>query len=290
LAYGKFILLRNSLYSIAYLNLFVSHLGAIYCLVVGISFNAVLYLLVTYIVRMLATTVFFHRFISHKSFSPTNKWVTYIGCFIACSAGQMGRSWWKVHHLNHHKYTDTNQDPHSPLAPHKGIIGLLYAEFAWVLVPKYAYPDELPMDIENDPILKLMDRLHFIPALSLVYLSVLMGVTDYLLALCLSTTLLFHSNGFLNSIGHLYGKQDFMTKDGSRNNSFVAVLTLGDGWHNSHHAFPKSARHGYQVRDGHITKVPDPTFWLIQLMEKLKLCHSVIEYSDDFLETKIKPK
>ncbi|MEB3123747.1 MAG: acyl-CoA desaturase [Snowella sp.] len=282
--------LRNSLYSIAYLNLLVSHLGAIYCLVVGISFNAALYLLVTYIVRMLATTVFFHRFISHKSFCPANRWVTYIGCFIACSAGQMGPSWWKVHHLNHHKYTDTNEDPHSPIAPHKGIIGLLYAEFAWVLVPKYAYPDELPIDIENDPILKLMDRLHFIPSLSLAYLSLLMGGMDFFLALCLSTTLLFHSNGFLNSIGHLYGKQDFMTKNSSRNNSFVAVLTLGDGWHNSHHAFPKSARHGYQVRHGRIAKVPDPTFWLIQLMGKLKLCHSIIEYSDDFLETKIKQK
>jgi stearoyl-CoA desaturase (delta-9 desaturase) len=117
-----------------------------------------------------------------------------------------------------------------------------------------------------------------------------MGGTDYLLALCLSTTLLFHANGFLNSIGHLYGKQDFMTKDGSRNNYFVAILTLGDGWHNSHHAFPKSARHGYTVRDDGIAKVPDPTFWLIQLMEKSKLCHSIIEYDDDLLKTKIKQR
>ncbi|MFN5515980.1 MAG: acyl-CoA desaturase [Cyanobacteriota bacterium] len=282
--------LRNSLYSIAYLNLLASHVGAIYCLIVGISFNAVFYLLITYVVRMLATTVFFHRLISHKSFSPSNKLVTYIGCFIACSAGQMGPSWWKVHHLEHHKYTDTNQDPHSPVAPRQGIIGFLLAEFAWVLIPKYAYPQELPVDIENDLILRLIDRLHFIPSLSLAYLSILLGGTDYLLALCLSTTLLFHSNGFLNSIGHLFGDQDFITKDASRNNYFVAVLTLGDGWHNSHHAFPKSARHGYKVRNGHISKVPDPTFWVIQVMEKLKLCHSVVEYNNDFLATKIKPK
>jgi stearoyl-CoA desaturase (delta-9 desaturase) len=120
-------------------------------------------------------------------------------------------------------------------------------------------------------VLKLIDRFHFIPLIALALLSYTLGGVEYLGAFFLSTTLLFHGVQTVNSLSHTVGGQPFITDDYSRNNGFVAFLTLGEGWHNLHHTFPLSSRHGITIRAGQVAYLPDPTFSFIKLLESLGL-------------------
>ena len=222
-----------------------------------------------YLIRMLATTGIYHRLLTHKSYQ-TPPLFLWIGCIVGASAGQMGPSWWKAHHMNHHQHSDQALDTHSPYTPSQGLKGFLWSQGGWLLSPNF-FPDKLPNDVESDRVLRVIDRLHFIPLVALGVVSYLMGGLEYLGAFCLSTTLLFHGVQTVNSLSHLFGEQPFVTTDHSRNNGLVAFLTLGEGWPNLHHAFQSSSRHGLTIRDGQVAYLPDPTFSFIKLLEFLKL-------------------
>jgi stearoyl-CoA desaturase (delta-9 desaturase) len=103
----------------------------------------------------------------------------------------------------------------------------------------------------------------------LAWLSWQLGGLPWLAAYCLSTTLLFHGVASVNSLAHLAGEQPFATADGSRNNPWVALFTLGEGWHNLHHAFESSVRQGFSLRKGQVVTLPDPTYRFIRLLERL---------------------
>jgi stearoyl-CoA desaturase (delta-9 desaturase) len=137
----------------------------------------------------------------------------------------------------------------------------------WLLGPTF-HPDSLPADVEADPVLRLIDRLHVVPALGLAWLSWWLGGAEWLGAYCLSTTVLFHGVASVNSIAHLFGTQPFATQDASRNNGWVALITLGEGWHNLHHAFQGSVRQGITVEEGKVVWLPDPTFVCIKGLER----------------------
>ena len=122
--------------------------------------------------------------------------------------------------------------------------------------------------MEADPVLRLIDRLHFVPVLVLAWLSWWLGGVPWLTAYCLSSTLLFHGVASVNSLAHLLGDQPFATGDASRNNRFVALITLGEGWHNLHHAFQASVRQGFTLRSGRLQELPDPTYRFIRLLER----------------------
>jgi stearoyl-CoA desaturase (delta-9 desaturase) len=218
---------------------------------------------------MLATTGIYHRLLTHKSYR-VHPLLLRIGCVIAASAGQMGPSWWKAHHLTHHQNADHDLDPHSPCTPAQGLRGFVWSQGGWLLSPQF-FPAKLPTDVESDPFLKLLDRLHFIPLIALVVISYAIGGVEYMGAFCLSTTLLFHGVQTVNSLSHISGEQPFDTDDYSRNNGLVAGLTLGEGWHNLHHAFPASSRHGITIRAGKVSYLPDPTYRFIKLLEVLSL-------------------
>ena len=125
-----------------------------------------------------------------------------------------------------------------------------------------------------------LDRLHFVPLLALAALSYLVGGWMYVAAFALSTTALFHGVATVNSLAHVWGDQPFRTDDHSRNNAFVALITLGEGWHNLHHAFPFAARQGYTVRDGELQLRPDPTYRFIQLLQQFGLADQLRQPSD----------
>ncbi|WP_413161490.1 acyl-CoA desaturase [Capilliphycus salinus ALCB114379] len=218
---------------------------------------------------MLATTGIYHRLLTHKSYqAPIG--VLWVGSIIAAAAGQMGPSWWKAHHMTHHQYVEQDLDPHSPYTPMQGIRGFFWSQGGWLLSSKF-FPAKLPIDVENDRFLKLIDRLHFIPVIALGAISYFIGGLEYLGAFFLSTTLLFHGVQTVNSLAHIFGEQPFITNDLSRNNGFVAFLTLGEGWHNLHHAFQSSSRHGITIRSGQVVYLVDPTFSFIKMLEFLKL-------------------
>lgn len=251
----------------------VSHLGTLLIIITGLSWGAALWSVLLYVIRMLAITSIYHRLLTHKSYqAPTL--VLQIGSIVAASAGQMGPSWWKAHHVAHHQSSDQDKDPHSPYLPFKGIKGFWWSQAGWLFCPQF-FPSKLPTDVERDVVLKVVDRLHFIPTVALGALSYYIGGIEYLGAFFLSTTVLFHGVATVNSLSHTMGEQPFTTDDYSRNNWLVAFLTLGEGWHNLHHAFQSSARHGITVRAGQVACLPDPTFWFIRMLEFLKLASKI---------------
>ena len=248
--------------------LIASHFGSLTLLLTGISWGAVVWLIFLYVIRMLAITTVYHRLLTHKAYRAHAS-VLYLGCFLAASAGQMGPSWWKAHHMIHHQHVDKALDPHSPHAA-EGIKGFIWSQGGWVLSSEF-FPAKLPVDVEKNPILKAIDRFHFVPLILLGMISYGIGGLEYLGAFFLSTTLLFHGVQTVNSLAHLFGSQPFATDDYSRNNGFVAFLTFGEGWHNLHHAFQASCRHGITVRAGKVIYLLDPTFSLIKVLKRLKL-------------------
>ncbi len=262
-------LLTSILYLIGPMLIVVSHIGSLLVLVTGLSWGAIAWILLLYVIRMLGTTGIYHRLLTHKSYQVPAP-LLWIGCIVTASAGQMGPSWWKAHHMSHHQHSDRSLDTHSPYAPVQGIRGFLCSQGGWLLSSRF-FPDKLPSDVESDRVLQVIDRLHFVPVVALGAISYFMGGLEYLGAFFLSTTLLFHGVQTVNSLSHIWGNQPFVTSDNSRNNWFVAFLTLGEGWHNLHHAFQSSSRHGMTIHDGKVIYLPDPTFSFIKLLESLKL-------------------
>lgn len=245
------------------LFLTICHLGCLLAVFTGLSLSAWLWIFLLYEVRMLAITGIYHRLLAHRAYQALSP-VKWIGSIIACSAGQMGPSWWKGHHNDHHRYSDQPGDPHN------SVKGFSWSHFGWLLSESFL-PSSLPADIERDPILRFIDRFHFLPALALAWVSYMVGGYEFLAAFFVSTTLLFHGVATVNSLCHWFGSQPFNSSDRSRNNWFVAILTLGEGWHSCHHAFPWSARQGITTQKGNIKYLPDPTFWFINLLTSLRL-------------------
>jgi len=260
----------------------LSHAGCLLLLVTGFSLGAMAWALGWYLIRMLATTAIYHRLLTHRAYE-TSPALLRLGCVVGASAGQMGPSWWKAHHLAHHRSPDAAADVHSPFQPHGGFRGFLWSQGGWLLSPRFL-PRALPADVEADPVLRAIDRLHFVPLLLLALLSYQIGGLAYLAAFCLSTTLLFHGVQTVNSLSHLLGSQPFRTADNSRNNTLVAFLTLGEGWHNLHHAFQHSARHGFSFHGDRLVGLVDPTFGFIRLLEALGLAWKVRLPSDRQLQ------
>jgi stearoyl-CoA desaturase (delta-9 desaturase) len=216
---------------------------------------------------MLGTTAIYHRLLTHKAYSAPD-WFKWLGSIVTASCGQMGPSWWKAHHLEHHQSTDQDNDPHNSTK------GFWWSHYRWLLSPSFI-PSRLPADIEQDPVMRTIDRLHFLPLISLGGLSYWLGGLEYLAAFFVSTTLLFHGVALVNSACHQFGSQPFVTNDHSRNNGLVAILTLGEGWHNFHHAFPWSARQGIEIQGNTVKELPDFTFWFIRSLQSLGITSNV---------------
>ncbi|MEL6938931.1 MAG: hypothetical protein AAFO84_07035, partial [Cyanobacteria bacterium J06598_1] len=154
------------------------HVGSLLALFTGLSIGAILWAGLLYWSRMLAITAIYHRLLVHKSYTtpPIVKWV---GCFIATTAGQMGPSWWKGHHDEHHLFSDKMQDPHNSTR------GFWWSHYQWLLSPNFL-PAKLPADVEQDIVLKTIDRLHLIPPFLLGLLSYSIGGLEYLAAFLLA--------------------------------------------------------------------------------------------------------
>ncbi len=243
------------------------HIGSLLAFSTGLSLGAWAWIVFLYGIRMLAITGIYHRLLTHKAYS-TPALVKWIGSIIASSAGQMGPNWWKAHHEEHHRFTDQPRDPHS------SVRGIQWSHYRWLLSSNFL-PTKLPADVEQDIVLKTIDRLHFVPTLALGLLSYAIGGAEYLAAFFVSTTLLFHGVALVNSACHKFGTTPFNTGDYSKNNGIVALLTLGEGWHNCHHAFPWSARQGITLDNGAIKYLPDFTFGFIQVLQSVGLASKV---------------
>jgi stearoyl-CoA desaturase (delta-9 desaturase) len=187
--------------------------------------------------------------------------------------------------MAHHRRSDVEGDTHSPFTPFTGLRGFVWSQGGW-LFSSHFFPEKLPTDVESDNVLRWIDRLHFLPLIALGLVSYLFGGVLYLGAFFLSTTVLFHGVQTVNSLSHLAGSQPFSTTDFSRNNAFVALVTLGEGWHNLHHAFQHSARHGFTLRGDRVCRLPDPTYGFILMLEKLGIASDLKVPSDAQLRSR----
>jgi len=197
--------------------------------------------LVFYLVRMFGITAAYHRYFSHRTFK-TSRVFQFLLAWLGCSALQKGPLWWAAHHRDHHRYSDTPDDPHSPHTA-----SVWWAHVGWVLSPVYNGLDKQAVrDLKRFPELRWLDRVHWIPGILLGVLCFYLGGWSGLLwGLFISTILLYHATFMVNSVCHILGWRRYATKDRSRNNLWVALLTLGEGWHNNHHHYPSSANQGF---------------------------------------------
>ncbi|WP_051463652.1 acyl-CoA desaturase [Leptolyngbya sp. PCC 6406] len=230
----------------------------------GLLSSAVAYGVVWYILGMFATTLFYHRYLAHGSFKMP-RLMQWPWAFLAASAAMMGPSWWVSHHRHHHQYSDQPPDLHSPSR------GFWWSHMIWLFTTQ---PQRLPLDIERQRILRLWDRLYFVPTLLILLASVALG-PEYAIAYLISLVILFHAVQCVNSVCHCFGTQPFDSRDNSRSNPWIALLTLGEGFHNPHHTFSHSARHGFSHDGYRVSLRPDPTFWLIQALAQVGLASDI---------------
>jgi stearoyl-CoA desaturase (Delta-9 desaturase) len=230
------------------------HAGCIAVLWVGISRTALAVAAALFLLRMLAITAFYHRYFSHRAFRTTRA-AQFIFALLGASAVQRGPLWWAAHHRHHHAQADRPDDRHSPR-----VHGFLWSHVGWFLARQnFATRVALVPDLARYPELRWLDRFDAaVPAALAAALFALgawlqhaapgLGVSGWQLVVwgfCISTVTLWHSTFTINSLAHRFGKRRYATRDDSRNNIWLALLTLGEGWHNNHHRYPAAARQGF---------------------------------------------
>ncbi len=230
------------------------HLACLAIFWVGWSWTAIGVAVFVYFARVFALTAFYHRYFSHRSFKTT-RWFQFLGALLGSSAGQRGPIWWAAHHRDHHRHSDTEHDVHSPRQH-----GFWWSHMFWFTTREaFQTNTRVVKDWLRFPELRFVDRFDFIaPALlagSMFGLGMALerwvpqlGVTGpqlFIWGFLISTIALYHVTYAINSIAHTVGSRRYKTKDDSRNNFLLAVITFGEGWHNNHHYYPASVRQGF---------------------------------------------
>lgn len=214
-------------------------------------------LLGMYVITTLGVTVGFHRLFVHRSFE-TYRWVKFIWAVCGSMAVQGALFQWVAIHRRHHQFSDTPDDPHSPHCEHEGFLGLLrgffHAHIGWFFRPEPPNLYRYVTDLRRSRTLKVASALFPLwLTLGLVLPAVLGGLitgswlgfwTGLLWGGLVRIFLVHHVTWSVNSACHLWGFRPYQTTDQSRNNIVFGILAMGEGWHNTHHAFPTSARHG----------------------------------------------
>jgi stearoyl-CoA desaturase (delta-9 desaturase) len=217
------------------------HLGCLAVLFTGVTVGAAVLCGVTYFIRMFGITAGYHRYFAHRSYK-TSRAVQFFLAFLGCSAMQKGPLWWASHHREHHRHSDTPDDPHSPI-----MTSFWWAHLGWIMSDDHTdTPWETIPDWSRYPELRWLDRNHWVPGIVLAVACFLIGGWVGLVwGFLVSTVLLYHGTFFINSLSHLVGSRRYATPDESRNNLFLALITLGEGWHNNHHHYQSSANQGF---------------------------------------------
>ncbi len=217
------------------------HAACLGVLAVGAPADAVLVAVVLYLVRMFAITGFYHRYFSHRTFR-TSRAAQFVFAVIGASASQRGPLWWAAHHRRHHRHSDTELDVHSPRQH-----GFWWSHMGWITSARN-FPTQLHevRDLAQYPELRWLDRFDVVVPLTLAAGLFVAGGWAWLVwGFFVSTVVLFHCTCFINSLAHRLGTRRYETSDDSRNSWLLALITLGEGWHNNHHRYPGAARQGF---------------------------------------------
>lgn len=230
------------------------HAGCLALPWVGVSAAAVAVAAALYALRMFAITGFYHRYFSHQTFRA-GRVVQFLFAVIAASAGQRGPLWWASHHRHHHAHADEPEDSHSALRH-----GFAWSHLGWFMAREnFAPRDRLVRSLARFPELRFLDRWDaLVPLLLAATLWAAgawaghsapglgtSGAQQVAWGFCVSTVALYHATFSINSLAHRFGRRRYETRDASRNNLWLAILTFGEGWHNNHHRYPASTRQGF---------------------------------------------
>jgi stearoyl-CoA desaturase (delta-9 desaturase) len=203
---------------------------------------------------MFAVTGIYHRYFSHKTYS-TSRVGQFLLALFAGTTVQRGALWWAYHHRHHHQHSDEPADAHSP-----HVHGFLWSHIGWI-TSRRNFPTDYSQvrDLAKYPELVFLNR--FDSIVPLLFAFAVWGLGGLLAAhapglhtngaqlltwgFFISTTALFHGTACINSLAHVLGRRRYQTGDDSRNSFLLAVVTLGEGWHNNHHRYQSATRNGF---------------------------------------------
>jgi stearoyl-CoA desaturase (delta-9 desaturase) len=227
----------------------VLHLALVSAFFVPVTATGLILCGVAYFIRMFGITGGYHRYFAHKAYK-TSRVFQFVLAWLGGSSLQKGPLWWAAHHREHHRHSDTPHDPHSP---HE--TSFWWSHVGWILSNDHVdTPWEAIPDLAKYPELRWLDRNHWIPGVVLAVICYLIGylsgglsggLSGLVWGFVVSTILLYHGTFTINSLSHLFGSRRYATSDDSRNNFWLALITLGEGWHNNHHHYQSSVNQGF---------------------------------------------
>jgi stearoyl-CoA desaturase (delta-9 desaturase) len=232
------------------------HLLAFGSIWTGITPAAAICCAALYFIRMFAVTGAYHRYFSHRTYK-TSRVFQFVLAFLAQTSAQRGALWWAAHHRHHHRYSDQPQDLHSVAQD-----GFWYSHVWWIFEGGNQKTDYNRIrDFAKYPELRFLDRFHLLPPIALGTLIFFwLGASGLFFGFFASTVILWHGTFTINSLSHVFGKRRFATHDHSRNNWLLAIITLGEGWHNNHHRYCASTRQGFYWYEY------DITFYILKML------------------------
>jgi stearoyl-CoA desaturase (delta-9 desaturase) len=193
--------------------------------------------------RMFFVTGAYHRYFSHRTYK-TSRPMQFVLAFLAQTSAQKGALWWAANHRHHHRYSDQPEDVHSVVQD-----GFWWSHVGWILARDFQDTDlKRISDMAKYPELRLLDRAYgLVPAIMLAVVLFLVGGAHALIwGFFVSTVMLWHGTFTINSLSHVFGSKRYPTTDESRNNLALALLTMGEGWHNNHHYYQSATRNGFK--------------------------------------------
>jgi stearoyl-CoA desaturase (delta-9 desaturase) len=237
------------------------HLACLAVIWTGIDLEAALLCAFMFFTRKFGITGAFHRYFSHRSYK-TSRAFQFCLAFLGGAAAQKGALWWAAHHRHHHRHSDTDEDIHSAK-----LEGFYWSHVGWVLSDEYEeYDAKAVKDLTKYPELVWLDKLIFVPPVTFAVACFLIhGWMGLVVGFFISTVVLYHTTFSINSLCHMFGSRRYETGEESKNSLWLALLTMGEGWHNNHHHYPLSCRQGffwYEI---------DLTYYVLLGLEKLGL-------------------
>ena len=251
-----------------------------------------LFLLFAWLTACVGITLTYHRLLTHRSFKCP-KWFEYVLTFFGCLAWQGGPIQWVGTHRIHHKHSDKEKDPHSPKH------GFTWGHMTWCMhksVDGHVAADAAK-DLHRDKVLRFMNKWFFVPQLLMIPIMYglgyayarwdglegaavnNMGISWALWSTIFRVVFVYHGTWFVNSAAHTWGYRNYKTTDGSTNLWWVAIWSFGEGWHNNHHAYQRSAKHGLRKFE------LDPTYWIIKLLGAVGLATDIVVPKPEELPT-----
>ncbi|HEX5632682.1 MAG TPA: acyl-CoA desaturase, partial [Gemmatimonadales bacterium] len=237
------------------------HLACLAAIWTGVTWRVAILAVALYVARMFGVTAGYHRYFSHRTYR-TSRAGQFLLALLAQSSAQRGILWWAAKHRHHHRHSDTELDVHSPRQH-----GFWYAHLGWIFRKHHDPTDyEGVGDLARYPELVWLNRHKYLPAAVLAVACFLYaGWAGLVVGFFWSTVALYHGTFCINSLAHVHGRVRYVTGDDSRNNWWLSIITLGEGWHNNHHAYQRSTRQGFRWYEF------DPTFYALTALAWLRL-------------------